>query len=94
MGGLRSALDTKEIRSGRHIAATGAFNPVLGKQQLTFAAGGCAAFIDRQTGSTRDILSRTVTGPLALQRLPPVSHLDTFWFAWAAFHPDTRLVMP
>lgn len=94
VGGLRSALDTKEISSGRQIAATGAFNPVLGKQQLTFAAGGGETFIDRQTGSTWDILGRAVTGPLAGQRLQPVSHLDTFWFAWAAFHPDTRLVMP
>lgn len=94
VGGLRSALDTKEIGSGRRIAATGAFNPVLGKRQLTFAAKGRATFIDRQTGSTWDILGLAVTGPLAGQRLQPVSHLDTFWFAWAAFHPDTRLVRP
>lgn len=92
--GLRSALDTKEIGAGRRISATGAFNPVLGKQQLTFAAHGRDTFIDRQTGSTWDILGRAVTGPLAGQRLQPVSHLDTFWFAWAAFHPDTRLIMP
>lgn len=94
VGGLRFALDTKEIGAGRRISATGAFNPVLGKQQLTFAAHGRATFIDRQTGSTWDILGRAVTGPLAGQRLQPVSHLDTFWFAWAAFHPDTRLVTP
>jgi hypothetical protein len=26
--------------------------------------------------------------------LEVAGHLDTFWFAWAAFHPDTRLVVP
>jgi hypothetical protein len=32
-------------------------------------------------------------GPLAGERLEAVTHLDTFWFAWAAFLPETR-VMP
>ena len=26
------------------------------------------------------------------ERLTAVEHLDTFWFAWAAFQPETRLV--
>jgi hypothetical protein len=35
-----------------------------------------------------------VDGPLAGAQLRRVEHLDTFWFAWAAFHPDTRLEAP
>ena len=94
VGGLRSALDTKDIDTGRRVAATGAFNPVVGKQHLTFAAAGRDTFIDQQSGSTWNILGRAVAGPLAGKSLKAVGHLDTFWFAWAAFHPDTRLVEP
>jgi hypothetical protein len=32
------------------------------------------------------------SGPLAGERLRAVQHLDTFWFAWATFQPETRLV--
>ena len=92
--GLRSALDTEDVSSGRLVAATGAFDPVLGNQHLTFAAADRDTFTDRQTGSTWDILGRAVSGPLAGKNLKAVGHLDTFWFAWAAFHPDTRLVEP
>ncbi len=93
--GLRSALDTADLATGRLLAATGAFDPVLPDgRQLTFAPADAATFVDAQTGSTWDILGRAVDGPLAGQSLQPLPHLDTFWFAWAAFHPDTRLIDP
>jgi hypothetical protein len=92
VAGLRSALDTQDIAAGRRVAATGAFDPVLDGQHLTFTATTDDAFTDAQTGSTWDVLGRAVEGPLTGRSLQPVDHLDTFWFAWAAFHPDTRLV--
>lgn len=92
--GLRSALDTEDVATGRLVAATGAFDPVLGGQHLTFAPADADTFVDEQTGSTWDILGRAVAGPLAGESLQPVPHLDTFWFAWAAFHPDTRVIDP
>ncbi len=92
--GLRSALDTEDVATGRFVAATGAFDPVLDGQYLTFAPAEDDTFVDRQTGSTWDILGRAVAGPLAGQSLQLVAHVDTFWFAWAAFHPDTRVVDP
>lgn len=92
--GLRSALDTEDVATGRLVAATGAFDPVLGGQHLTFAPAEAETFVDQQTGSTWDILGRAVAGPLAGQSLQLVAHVDTFWFAWAAFHPDTRVVDP
>ena len=33
-----------------------------------------------------------IDGPRAGQALIPVEHVDTFWFAWTAFHPDTEVV--
>jgi hypothetical protein len=92
--GLRSALDTADITEGRQIAATGAFLPEADGRQLTFAAAGERTFRDEETGSTWDLLGRAVDGPLAGTRLEPAEHIDTFWFSWAAFHPETRVVAP
>jgi hypothetical protein len=49
-------------------------------------------FRDRETGSTWDVLGRATAEPLAGRSLEPVEHVDTFWFAWAAFRPDTTIV--
>ena len=92
VGGLRSALDTSDIPSGRAVAASGAFDPRADGRQLTFGAGGDDTFVDEETGSTWDLLGRAVDGPLAGAQLQAVGHVDTFWFAWGAFHPDTRVV--
>ncbi len=93
-GGLRSALDTREIAEGRVVAASGAFDPRVDGERLTFAAAGDDTFTDAGTGSTWDVEGVAVAGPLTGSRLRPVGHVDTFWFAWAAFHPETRLVTP
>jgi hypothetical protein len=92
--GLRSALDTADITAGREIAATGAFVPQANGKQLTFVTADEQTFRDEQTGSTWDVLGRAITGPLAGTRLKPAAHVDTFWFSWAAFHPETRVVAP
>jgi hypothetical protein len=92
--GLRSALDSEDITAGRELAATGAFVSETDGRTLTFRADGPQTFVDEQTGSTWDVLGRAVSGPLTGTELEPAGHLDTFWFAWAAFHPETRLVTP
>jgi len=92
--GLRSALDTADIAEGRELAASGAFLRMVNGRQLTFAAADEGTFRDNETGSTWDILGRALTGPLEGSRLEPAPHLDTFWFSWAAFHPETRVLVP
>jgi len=91
VAGLRSALDTSQIAEGRTIGATGAFDPVLDGRRLTFTRTSPDRFTDAETGSGWTLLGEAVDGPLAGARLDPVDHVDTFWFAWAAFHPDTRI---
>jgi len=86
--GVRSALDAGDVASGRESGATAAFEPVIDGRRLHFRADG-AQFVDQETGSQWDLLGRSVGGPLAGKRLPEVVHVDTFWFAWAAFAPDT-----
>jgi hypothetical protein len=57
---------------------------------LTFRTEG-DDFVDDETGSRWNILGKAVDGPLAGEELTPVFHGDHFWFAWAAFRPDTRI---
>jgi len=99
--GLASALGARAIAEGAPITATGAFRPDLDGRDLTFqpilgatpaTADGAAVARDDQTGSQWDLLGRATDGPLAGAHLTPVVHLNTFWFAQAAFRPDTTVL--
>jgi Protein of unknown function (DUF3179) len=89
--GLASALDTAEVASGRKVAATGAFTPVVDGRRLSFHADS-DRFVDAETGTRWNLLGEATEGPLRGKQLTPEQHVDTFWFAWAAFQPDTRLI--
>ena len=58
---------------------------------LTFTSSG-EGFVDAETGTTWDITGVATDGPLSGERFEGVEHLDTFWFAWATFQPETRIV--
>src|SRR5262249_11641481 len=88
--GTLSALDDDVIKRSRAVGVTSAFNRVLDRRSLTFAATA-DGFRDRETESTWTLLGRAIKGPLAGQRLTAVPHVDAFWFAWAAFNPATSL---
>ena len=88
--GTASALDEGAIVDGDDIGATGVFVPVVDGNALTFTPSG-GGFTDDQTGSTWNLLGRAVGGPLVDRQLEPVEHVDTFWFAWSAFRPDTAV---
>ncbi len=86
--GLASALDRAAVATGRDVGQTGVFVPRADGEELTFRAtdGG---FVDEETGSVWTIAGEAVDGPLAGFRLEPVPHLNTFWFAWSAYYPET-----
>ena len=88
--GTASALDGSRIADSRDVGSTGVFESVLDGQTLTFRAGD-DGFVDDQTGSSWNVLGQGVSGPLAGQALTPVVHGNHFWFAWAAFAPDTEV---
>jgi hypothetical protein len=88
--GLRSALDAGELADGRQVGASGAFVPTWQGQDLTFTATD-NGFVDAETGSTWDVTGRAVSGSSVGAQLEPVTHVDTFWFAWIAFQPQTEL---
>jgi hypothetical protein len=89
--GLASALDRSDIPAGKSVGATAAFTPAVDGRSLRFRRAG-DHFTDHETGSRWNLLGEAVAGTLTGRRLRPVEHVDTFWFAWAAFSPDTRLV--
>ena len=88
--GALSALDAKEIEHSRGVGATAAYRPVVDGKRLTFQVAG-NGFRDRETGTRWNLLGQGLRGRLAGQQLPAILHVDAFWFAWAAFHPDTSV---
>ncbi len=92
--GQRSALGAAEIAEGAEIGTVAAFVARLDGEELRFARDAAGAVTDEATGSTWNAFGRATDGPLAGQRLRPAVHLDTFWFSWVAFQPDTELVSP
>ena len=89
--GTASALDEGTVAAGRDIGSSGVFRRVVDGRVLTFEAAGDRGFVDRETGSRWDLAGRAVDGPLQGARLSPIPHGDYFWFAWAAFRPETRI---
>ena len=89
--GTSSALDSSAISEGRDVGTTGAFLSQVDGEHLRFERDG-DVFRDDQTGSIWNVLGEAVSGPHAGVQLQRVRHVDTFWFAWAAFLPDTEVV--
>jgi hypothetical protein len=91
--GTASALDGPNIDESEDIGATGVFRPVADGRDLTFARDGGeeAPITDRETGSTWSVAGLAIDGELRGSRLEPVVHGDHFWFAWAAFSPQTTI---
>ena len=89
--GQSSALDSSQTRTGRDVGSVGVFRADVNGRLLTFVGGG-ERFSDEETGSSWLITGEAVSGPLAGTTLDRLPHLDTFWFAWATYRPDTILV--
>lgn len=89
--GARSALDGPSIAASKAVGATGVFERDFEGQRLTFQRDG-EGFTDAETGSRWNILGQATAGPLAGGQLTPIVHANHFWFAWAAFRPDTEVV--
>ncbi len=96
--GTATPIQNQQVAFGRDVGATGVFDPNVDGQALTFtrmpdaaSSSGPGAFTDDQTGSTWSILGRALDGPLAGAQLQLIEHIDTFWFAAAAYDPEIEL---
>ena len=89
--GTASALESDTVAGGTDVGAAQVFSADVEGRTLHFEPAG-KGFRDRETGSTWNFFGAASAGPLAGKSLRPVTHLDSFWFAWAAFHPKTHIV--
>ena len=88
--GSFSALDAASIDLSRDVGMAGLFARDLDGTDLSFRAEG-DTIVDEQTGSTWNIFGLATDGELAGSQLQPINAFPHFWFAWAAFYPDTEL---
>lgn len=89
--GQASALDASTVEGGEDVGSVGVFVPELDGSPVTLVAQD-GEFLDQETGSRWTIAGVAVEGPLEGSRLERVEHLDTFWFAWSTYRPDTLLI--
>lgn len=89
--GMSSALAESKIGEGRDIGSIGAFASRLNGRKLDFEAAANGVYKDSQTGSSWNIRGQSTEGEFAGQILEPLVAFDHFWFAWAAFLPETHL---
>ncbi len=90
---VQDVSDGREIAvfwSRDHVGAA-AFSRTLNSQRLSFAVEN-ERIKDLETASTWRLDGLAVEGPLAGQKLMAIPEAYVaFWFAWAAFSPDTRI---
>ena len=89
--GQATALESRDIDGGRDVGSTGVYRSSVDGTPLTFTVDG-DTIVDNETGSTWNIAGVAIDGALAGSSLERVPHLDTFWFAWSTYQPDTTLV--
>jgi hypothetical protein len=89
--GTASALDAGAIAEGRDVGSVAVFDRRIGDRTLTFTAAGDGTYTDAETGSSWNIVGEAISGKLAGEQLTQMLAFDHFWFAWAAFHPETEL---
>lgn len=89
--GAASALDASDIDSSRDVGMALMFDRQLPTgETLTFRYES-GVFIDEQTNSRWNIWGEAKAGPLTGTKLEQMHAYSHFWFAWAAFYPQTTL---
>ncbi|MFQ5924464.1 MAG: DUF3179 domain-containing protein [Dehalococcoidia bacterium] len=91
--GTVSPLDESIIETSREVGSAAAFYPTVEGQALTFEWSE-GQIVDRETLSSWNIFGKAIAGPSEGQALESVVHGTHFWFAWAAFNPDTIIYQP
>jgi protein-disulfide isomerase len=88
--GSVSALDQSVIDQSRDVGMAGLFSRNLDGQTLTFSHQD-GTIVDDQTGSTWNVFGTATSGDFAGNQLQQINAFPHFWFAWAAFYPETEI---
>ena len=86
--GTASAVDAGSIDRGRDVGTPAVYSRTVDGLSLSFRTDG-DDFVDKETGTRWNFFGEAISGPLSGVRLDKVVHYVPFWFAWAAFAPDT-----
>ena len=89
--GVASALGDSVIDNATDLGTAGMYQATLNGQVLDFRANDDGSFSDTQTNSTWNAFGEATAGQLAGQELTWIHAFPHFWFAWAAFHPETEV---
>lgn len=89
--GATSALDQANIDSSRDVGMAALYNRELDGQTLTFSVDTDGLIRDDQTGSAWNVFGTATDGELRGSQLQQKLAFPHFWFAWAAFRPETRI---
>lgn len=91
--GVASALDTGAIDDGRDIGTAALYERTLEDGTLlTFSWDAeNAVLTDDETGSIWNLWGEAISGELEGTQLRLLVAAPHYWFAWAAFHPDTMV---
>lgn len=91
--GVASSLDASVIDSSRDIGTAALYNRTLEDGTvLTFRYDESAGLLlDEETGSAWNLFGEAIDGELAGTELQQLVAAPHFWFAWAAFHPETAV---
>ncbi len=88
--GKVSALDQSNIDASRDVGMAALFRREIDGQTLTFTSDG-DTIQDEETGSTWNVFGTAIAGELQGTQLRQELFAPHFWFAWAAFHPETAI---
>jgi hypothetical protein len=89
--GTVSALDKASIDASRPIGTAALFNRTLDGRVLTFSRNAQGDLRDEQTQSRWNVFGIAVEGDLTGKALTREFAAPHFWFAWAAFRPETTV---
>jgi len=87
--GVATALGESIIDNARDIGTAGMYDATVGGQTLTFTSNEDGTFTDDQTSSTWNGFGEAIEGELVGTELEWIHAFPHFWFAWAAFYPET-----
>ena len=91
-GGVASALGDHVIDNARDIGTAGMYEATVNQGAvLQFAANDDGTFRDVATESTWNAFGEAIAGELEGSQLRWINAFPHFWFAWAAFHPETEV---
>ena len=90
-GGVVSALDEAVIDASRDVGMALMFDRRLDTGETLSFYVDEGGFMDEETGSRWNFFGEAIAGPLTGVKLRQLHAFPHFWFAWAAFYPDTIL---